>query len=69
MTSTVDKNFDFYLTLDLEKYAGMWIAVLDNKVVASGNDFKDVFARVKKEYPHNRALFDRVSEAAHHFLK
>jgi len=69
MTSAMDKNFDFYLTLNLEKYAGKWIAILDNQVVASGDNFKDVFDKVKKEHPNKRPLFDRVSEAAHHFLK
>ncbi len=69
MSSNIDKNFDCYLSLNLEKYAGKWIAILDDQVIASGNEFKDVFARAKKEYPNKKPLFDRVSEATHHFLK
>jgi len=69
MSLNIDRNFDYYLTLDLEKYAGKWIAILDNKVIADGKDFKEVFAKTKKEYPNKRPLFDHVSESMHHFLK
>ncbi|MCX6778366.1 MAG: DUF5678 domain-containing protein [Candidatus Micrarchaeota archaeon] len=69
MSSTADKNFEFYLSLDLEKYAGKWIAILDNKVIAIGEDFREVFNKTKKDYPNKMPLFDRVSETAHHFLK
>jgi len=69
MSSNIDKNFDYYLSLNLEKYAGKWIAILDNQVIASGNNFKDVLTQTKKEYPNKKPLFDRVSEATYHFLK
>ena len=32
MSLNADKNFDYYLSTDLEKYAGKWIAILDNKI-------------------------------------
>ena len=69
MSLNVDKNFDYYLSTDLEKYAGKWIAILDNKIVAAGREFKEVFAKTRAEYPNKRPLFDHVSESAHHFLK
>lgn len=69
MGITVDKNFDFYIKSDLEKYSGKWIAIVDQKIVAAGDSFKEVFNKTKNEYPGKHPLFDRVSEAMHHFLK
>ena len=69
MSATLDKNADFYYSLDLAKYAGKWIAIVDQKIVAIGKSFKEVYSKTQKEYPGKRPLFDRVSEARHHFLK
>lgn len=69
MSHSLDRNYNFYLSLDLEEYAGRWIAILDNKVIAMGNSFKEVFGKASELYPGKRPLFDRVSESTHHFLK
>ena len=38
-----DKNYVFYINADLSEYAGMWIAIVDGKVVASGENPEDVY--------------------------
>lgn len=68
MAYSLDRNYETYLALDLAKYAGKWIAVLENKVIASGSDFQEVFEKTKKEYPNKKPLFDWVSDAAHQFF-
>ena len=69
MGITVDKNFDFYVKADLTKYEGKWIAIVDQKIVAASDSVKEVFAKVKKDFPGKRPLFDHVTKAGHHFLK
>ena len=43
-----DKNYEFYINADLSEYAGKWIAIVDGKVVASGNDPEDVYMSASK---------------------
>ncbi|MCD6276421.1 MAG: succinyl-CoA synthetase subunit alpha [Thermoplasmata archaeon] len=43
-----DKNYEFYINADLSEYAGKWIAIVDEKVVASGDDPEDVYMRAEK---------------------
>ncbi len=69
MSLAIDKNFDFYCSLDLSRYSGKWIAILDQKIIAVGDSFKDVFEKAKMDYPSKRPLFDHVSDPTHHFLK
>ena len=49
------KELTFYVT-DAEKinkkYSGKHIAIVDDKVVASGSDPKEVWEKAKKKYPN-----------------
>ena len=36
---------------ELGKYVDLWIAVVDNRIVAEGNSARDVFDRAKKVSP------------------
>ena len=38
-----DKNYEFYINADLSEYAGKWIAIVDGKVVASGDNPEEVY--------------------------
>ncbi|RLF49186.1 MAG: succinyl-CoA synthetase subunit alpha [Thermoplasmata archaeon] len=44
----VDKNYEFYIKADLSEYAGKWIAIVDGKVVASGDDPEHVYMSAEK---------------------
>lgn len=44
----VSQNFNFILTNDLSKYAGQWIAVAKNRVVAKGGSASEVIAKADK---------------------
>ena len=46
-----DKNYEFYINADLSEYAGKWIAIVDGKVVASGDRADKVYDEAKKKYP------------------
>jgi len=45
---------------DLGDYVGKWIAIVGDKVVASGKDGKAVFEEAKKKYPKREPLIMKV---------
>lgn len=55
-------NFESLSEEDISKYAGEWIAIVDNKIVSHGKSFRDVFAEAKKNYPGKRPLFGKLPE-------
>ena len=57
-----DKNYEFYINADLSEYAGKWIAIVDGKVVASGDRADEVYRMVKEKYPDKIIAIDRVPE-------
>ncbi len=46
----------------LEKYAGKWVAVLDEKVVCSGKDFAKVMNSVEKSHPGRIPVVMKIFE-------
>jgi len=53
-------NFDFFVKSDLSSFVGKWVAILNEKVVASGKDFKEVAEKVDKEFPNQKPLLTKV---------
>ena len=47
----VRTEFDFFVKADLKPYRGKYIALVGNKVVASGNTAKEVWQKAKNKYP------------------
>ena len=57
-----DKNYEFYINADLSEYAGKWIAIVDGRVVASGDRADEVYEEAKKKYPDKTIAIDKVPE-------
>ena len=55
-----DKNYEFYINADLSEYAGKWIAIVDGKVVASGDRADEIYEEARKRYPGKRIAIDKV---------
>ena len=55
-----DVNYEFYINADLSEYAGKWIAIVDGKVVASGERADDVMKEAEKKYPHEEITLAKV---------
>lgn len=51
----------YSIGIDLSKYMGKYVAIIDKKVVASGTDAKEVWARVKRKYPDKTPELAKVS--------
>jgi hypothetical protein len=55
-------NFESLSEKEFSQYAGEWIAVVDNKVVAHSRSFKEVYEFVKNNYPNKKPLIGRIPE-------
>lgn len=45
------KEFEFYLKANLRKYEGKYVAIVDDRVVASGDNAKEVLDEAKRKFP------------------
>lgn len=55
-------EFDFFARNELSEFVGKWVAILDNKVVASGPSFREVAEAVDRKFKGKKALLCRVPE-------
>ena len=55
-----DKNYEFYINADLSEYAGKWIAIVDGKVVASGDRADEVMKEAEEKYPNKEITLAKV---------
>ena len=56
----MNSSYEFYLKADLGNYIGKWVAIVDNKVVASGASAKKVYEEALKT--GKRPLITRVPD-------
>ena len=55
-------EYDYYLKTDFSKYAGQWVAIFNEKVVAHGKGFKEVAETLDKNPEFKDALITRIPE-------
>lgn len=54
-------EFECLLSMqDLGKYVGKWIAIVDEKVVSTGNAGKEVFKEARQKHPASTPLILKV---------
>lgn len=53
-------DYEWFLNADISEYAGKWVVVLNKRIVASGDNIKDLLAKVKKENPEAIPFVARV---------
>ncbi|MCX6651420.1 MAG: DUF5678 domain-containing protein [Methanomassiliicoccales archaeon] len=41
-------NYDYFMGMDISPYAGQWVAICDEKVVAHSSSFKDAYSQAKE---------------------
>jgi orotate phosphoribosyltransferase-like protein len=46
----MNENYQTYLKENLEKYEDKWVVIVNKKIVASGDNLKELVDKVKKEY-------------------
>ncbi len=55
-------NYEWFLKEDFKDYSGKWLAIIDKKVVANGNDVNQIIKQVRKEYPNKKPLITKVKD-------
>lgn len=55
-----DRSYQFYVSHDLAEYSGKWVAIVDEKVVASGDNAKTVYDDAARNCPGRRATLAKV---------
>ncbi len=59
-TVPVSKNYEWYIRADTQRYAGKWIAIVDQRVVTSGDDAEKVYKEAKTKYPKKKPSIAKV---------
>ncbi len=55
-----DRNYEFYINADLSEYAGKWVAIVDGKVVASGDRADEVYDEAKRRFSDKEVMLAKV---------
>ena len=54
------KNYEWYIRANTQRYSGKWIAIVGQKVVASGDDAEKVYKDAKTRYPQRKPSIAKV---------
>ena len=57
------KEFEFYLKANLTEYEGKYVAIVEDKVVSSGDNAKEVWEEAKKKFPKKMPMLAKVPRA------
>ncbi len=65
MYVTLEKNFEYFIRENFEKYSdGEWVAIYRNKVISHGDALKEVMQKAKEAAPLSKVLFSKVKKTA-----
>ena len=60
--ATLSKNYEWYVEADTGQYSGEWIAIVDGKVVVSGDDAEKVYNEAERKYPGKELSIAKVPD-------
>lgn len=50
--SKVSPEFEYFVNANLSRYKGLYVALLGKRVIASGNNAKNVWQAAKRKFPN-----------------
>jgi len=56
----VTTNYDHFMGMDVSPYAGQWVAICDEKVIAHSSSFKDVYQMAKSRCGRSKPFIAMV---------
>ena len=59
---TKQNDYQWFLSADLNKFRGKHIAILSKKIIASGNNAKEVWTRAHRKHPDKEFLMAKIPE-------
>lgn len=58
----MNKDSKFFMKEDFSKHAGKWVAIKNEKIIASNSNIKKVLSKAKKEIGSTDFLFAKIPE-------
>lgn len=55
-----DVNYEWFLKADLGKFRGLYIAIVDGRVVESGEDPEKIYFKAKEKCPNKEVVLWKV---------
>jgi hypothetical protein len=55
-----DDNYEWFLRADLEKFRGLYIVIVDGRVVESGEEPGKIYAKAREKYPKKEVVVWKV---------
>lgn len=56
-------EFDFFIRADLSRFAGQYIAIVGERVVASGSNAQAVWKQAKRQFPSSTPTIGKLPRA------
>ena len=56
------KRRKLFVAVDFSKYKGKYVAIVGRKIVASGQDAREVWLDASRKYPHTKPELLKVSK-------
>ena len=56
----LDGGYEWFLRADLARFRGMYIAVVDGRVVEYGSDLEEVYGRARRRFPSREVVIWEV---------
>lgn len=55
-------NYNWYLNNDLSSYAGKWIAIFNEKVIASSKNLEELTKQISNNFSLNKISFVKIPD-------
>ncbi|HJN62563.1 MAG: DUF5678 domain-containing protein [Candidatus Woesearchaeota archaeon] len=55
-----ETNYEWFIGNNLDKYAGKWVAIDNNKVLESSLKFDVLLKKIKEKYPKSRPFITKI---------
>lgn len=56
----MSQEFEYYSVMNTTEYSGKWVAIVGDKVVASGDDLREVYKKAKEVAGKKEPLFAKI---------
>lgn len=53
-------NYDYFMSMDVSPYAGQWVAICDEKIIAHSPSFKDAYQLAKSRCGRSKPFIAMV---------
>jgi len=56
----LDVNYEWFLRADLNKFRGLYIAIVDGRVVESGDEPQETYLKAREKHPGKEVVLWKV---------